>query len=166
MKKTMLWCSLITAALCGSACKKEPTDKAGDQLRKSVEEVRDQQKDVREEQKDVVKEQKDVAKEQRDVAKEQRELDKAEGNLAQARANYMTTTRERLAAIDGKIAQLEARATAKAKDAAIALRARRNALATKLDTADSRAEAEWDKFRTDVEDTFKQIEKDAKDALD
>ncbi len=78
----------------------------------------------------------------------------------------MTTTRERLAALDAKIAELDARATAKSKDAAIALRARRNALFAKLDTADSRIEANWDASWTDVDDTFKQIEKDAKDALD
>ena len=152
MRKTMIWCSLITAALCGSACKQDRADKASDQVRKSVEEVQEQRKDLREEQKD--------------VAKEQRDLAKAEGNLAQARANYVTAMRERLAAIDAKIAQLEARTDAKARDAAITMRARRHELANRLDSAEKRADAEWDRFRSDLDDTFKKVEADAKDALD
>ena len=158
MRKTMFWCSLITAALCGSACKQDRSEKASEQVRKSVEEVQEQRKDV-------AKEQKDMAKEQQDMAKEQRDLAKAEGNLAQARANYVTAMRERLAAIDAKIGQLEARADAKVKDAAITLRARRNELANKVDSAEKRADSEWDRFRSDLDDTFKKVEADVKDAL-
>jgi hypothetical protein len=39
MRKTMFWCSLISAALLGGACKKSESEKAADQVRKSVEEV-------------------------------------------------------------------------------------------------------------------------------
>src|SRR6185436_3706161 len=46
MRKSMFWCSLITAALFGGACKREPSQKAGEQVRKAVEEVHEQQKDV------------------------------------------------------------------------------------------------------------------------
>jgi exonuclease VII large subunit len=152
MRKSMFWCSLITAALFSSACKKEPSQKAGEQVRKAVEEVNEQRKDVREEQKD--------------LTKQQRELAQAQGDLAKARANFMTTTRERLAKLDAKLNELEARADAKARSAAVELRARRNILAAKLDTAESRIEADWDQFRTDVDDSFKKVEKEIKDVLD
>ena len=108
MRKTMLWCSLISVALLGGACKKSESEKAADQVRKSVEEVRDQREDVREQQKD-------VAKEQKDVVKEQRELAEAQGELAKARANYVVTARERLARLDAKINDLERRADMKSK---------------------------------------------------
>jgi septal ring factor EnvC (AmiA/AmiB activator) len=159
MRKTMLWCSLISVALLGGACKKSESEKAADQVRKSVEEVRDQREDVREEQKD-------VAKEQKDVTKEQRELAEAQGELAKARANYVVTARERLARIDAKINDLERRADAKSKDAAITLRARRDALASKLDSAASRVDDEWTEFRSDLDGTFKQIENDIEKSLD
>jgi septal ring factor EnvC (AmiA/AmiB activator) len=153
MRKSILWCSLISAALLGGACKQDPSDQAADQVRKSVEEVREQREDLREERKDVVE--------------EQRELSKAEGELAKARANYIVTTRERLAKIDARINDLELRADAKAKDAAVGLRARRDMLAAQLDQASNRIDAsDWDDFRGDLEDTFKQIEKDVDRAFD
>lgn len=158
MKKTMLWGSLAAALLFGG-CKKDPHENAREELRKSVEEVREQREEVREEQKDVMEEQKDVTKEQRELAE-------AQGNLAKARANYITTTRERLARIDAKINELEARGEMKSKDAAITLRARRDALAGKLDQAGSRVDAEWDEFKSDLDDTFSKIEKDVDGALD
>jgi uncharacterized phage infection (PIP) family protein YhgE len=159
MRKTIFWCSLITAALSGSACKKESSEKPGEQVRKSVEEVREQRKDVREAQKDVIEKQKEMMK-------QQRELTEAQGNLAKARVNYVTAARERLAKLDAKIDELEARGDAKSKDAAITLRARRNALAAELDTAGSRIDAEWDKFRSDLDDTFQKAEKEVKEALE
>lgn len=160
MRKTMFWSSLIATALLGSACKKDASEKAADEVRKSVEEVREQREDLRESQKDVAEEQKDVSEEQRDVAKQQRELAQAEGALAQARHNYTTAMRERLAKIDAKIRELDMRADAKAKDAAITLRARRDALSAKLDTAGSRVEAEWKEFKSDLDDTVDKLEKD------
>jgi septal ring factor EnvC (AmiA/AmiB activator) len=149
----MLWCSLISAALMGGACKQDPSERAADQVRKSVEEVQEQREDLREERKDVLK--------------EQRELAKAEGELAQARANYIVTTRERLARMDARINDLELRSDLKAKDAAVGLRARRDMLATKLDAASNRIDAaDWDDLRGDLDDTFKQIEKDIERAFD
>lgn len=159
MRKTMFWCSLISTALLGTACKKDKTQTAGDQVSKSLEEVQKQRKDIGEERKEVVEERKDVAK-------ERGELQQAQGELATAQVNYVAAVRERLARLDAKINDLSAKPDAKSKDAAIALRARRDALAVKLETAPSVTAAQWDDWRKDVDQTFGQIEKDADDALD
>jgi septal ring factor EnvC (AmiA/AmiB activator) len=153
MRKSMLWCSLISAAFLGGACKQDPSERAADQVRKSVEEVREQREDLREERKDVLE--------------EQRELSKAEGELTKARSNYIVTMRERLAKIDARINDLEMRSDLKAKDAAVGLRARRDMLATRLDQAANRIDtSDWDEFRGELDSTFKQIETDIDRAFD
>lgn len=160
MKRMMIFGSLIAAGLFGTACKKDPTEKAGEEVRKSVEKVDEKANQVRDEMKDVTKEQKDVVKEQQDVTQKTREMNQAQGELAQARQNYSTTARERLGKLDASISELEGKADAKAKDAAVALRARRDALATKLDSMSARTDAEWNDFKRDVDDSFNSIESD------
>lgn len=160
MKRMMMFGTLIAAALVGTACKNDPTEKAGEAVQKSVEKVDEKAQGVRDEMKDVTKEQKDVKEEQGDVAQKTREMNQAQGELATARQNYSTVSRERLAKLDAQITELEGTADAKAKEAAIALRARRDALASKLDSASARTDAEWNDFKRDVDDSFKTIEDD------
>ncbi len=166
MRKTMFWSSLIASLLLGGACKKDPTEKAEDQVRKSVEEVREQREDLREAQKDVVEEQKELTEEQKELMKQQRELEAAKGQAAQAHANYIAALRDRLAKVDMKIRELEARTDAKSKDAAIALKARRDQLKTRIDTTGAETEAQWEEFKDDTGKVIDELEKDLDKHLD
>jgi len=156
--RTILIASIF-ALLAGGACKKDNTEKAGEAVRKNVEDVSDKREDVRDEQKDVVKEQQDVVKEQRELGKEQ-------GELNQAKTNYSIAVKERLARLDARIAELDAKADAKSKDLAQSLRTRRDILKTKLDNMGTTAQASWNEFTKDVDGTFDSIEHDVNDALD
>ena len=150
MRKTMFCGSVIFATLLGSACRSD-SERAGDSVRKSVENVKEQAEDV--------------AEQQAEVARERRELKEAQEELAQARATFTTATRERLSKLDAEINQIEERGDAKSKDLAMSLRARRDALAAKLDTMGKRVDAEWNDFRKDIDTTFEQIEHDARATL-
>jgi chromosome segregation ATPase len=166
MRKTMLWSPLFAALLLGGACKKDKNEEASEDFRKSVEEVREQRDDLREAQKDVTEERKDVIEKDKEVMQQQRELEAAKGQAAQAHANYVATLRDRLAKIDMKLQQLDARTDAKSKDAAIALRARRDQLQTSINAAGTKSESQWEQFKQDTGEVFKDLEEDIDDALD
>lgn len=88
-----------------------------------------------------------------------------EHEFAELRSRFEMTTRERLSKIDLRIQELEAEATATAQDAVAMLRARRDQLASRLDTARVQAKSSWDKFETDLTHAFDDLERDLDDAL-
>jgi chromosome segregation ATPase len=170
--RTTFWVSMIATALLSTAgCKKrDDADKAMERAQstaaKAQEDVNEQRKDIKDEQKDVAEEQKDVNKEQMDVNKQQGELNQAQSELAQARERFSVAAKQRLHNIDNRIRELEARTDAAAKDAAVRLRARRDELANRLSATGAQAEAGWENFKKDVDDSFDKLEKDIDDALD
>ncbi|MBC7976437.1 MAG: hypothetical protein H7138_15810 [Myxococcales bacterium] len=169
--RNTIWISMLSAAvLSTAACKTkedsgEAMDKAATTAQKAQEDMRDQNKDIRDEQKDVANEQKDVAKEQQDVAKQQGELNAAGTELAQARERYNVAASQRLTNLDTKIRQIESGTTATAKDTAAKLRVRRDEIATRLGTSSTTVQADWDRYKKDVDDSFDKLEKDVDDAL-
>lgn len=169
--RNAIWISMLSAALLGgAACHKKDDagkamDKAGTSAAKAQEDIHDQAKDVASEQKDVNKEADKLAKEQADVDKQKGELASAQGDLAQARERYNVAAKQRLTNLDAKISQLEMKTDAKLKDEAIKFRARRDEVATRLGTIGNQAQADWDKYRKDVDDSFDKLEKDVDDAL-
>jgi len=170
MRNTIWIAMLSTALLGGAACHKKDDagkamDKAATSAQKAQEDVHDQAKDMANEQKDVNKDADKMAKDQADVDKQRGELNAAQGDLAQARERYNVAAKQRLTNVDAKISQLEMKADAKAKDAASQLRARRDAIATRLGTIGNQAQADWDTFRKDVDDSFDKLEKDVDSAL-
>ena len=158
--RTMFWCSILSAALATTACNKkaDSTDKAGTEVKKA-------QEDVVEQRKDLDKATADRDSKPKDLNKAEGELAAAKVDLAAARDKYSITVNERLAKLDIKIKELEARGDAKAKDAAVTLRARRATLGTKLESMKDRAAGDWDAFTKDVDSTFDGIEKDVNDAV-
>jgi septal ring factor EnvC (AmiA/AmiB activator) len=145
--RTILWSTVLSVALLGSVgCKKDEADK----VKAAEKNVDEQRQDIREEQKD--------------VDKQKQELTEAKIDLAQARTEYERVTRERLAKIDAKIAQLDAKGDEKSKKAAADLRVRRDQAAAKLNDIGNRTEANWGEFKTDVDRDLTQFEKDVDDA--
>ena len=150
--------ALLSVALVG--CKKKEGDvpAAQEKVQEAREEVRDQQKDVREEMKDVQEERKDVAEANRDLNQAQREL-------GAERDEFVRINREKLATIDARIAELEAKGDAKSKQLAADLKVRRNELSAKIDRAQDRTSANWAEFKADVDRTYEGLKKDIDDAL-
>jgi hypothetical protein len=74
--------------------------------------------------------------------------------------------RARLSRLDDRIAELRARGTEEASQAADALEVRRDEAAAKLDRAGEEAAATWDNFKAGVKQTFDELERDVDDALD
>lgn len=171
MRKTTMWISMLSAALLSTAaCNKKDDagkamDKAATSAQKAQDDVHDQAKDVAKEQKDVTKDQQTMAKDQADVAKQQGEMNAAQLELTQARERYNVAASQRLTNLDGKIRQIELKTEATAKDTAAKLRVRRDEIASRLGAAGNTAQADWDKFKTDVDDSFDKLEKDVDSAL-
>jgi small-conductance mechanosensitive channel len=162
---------MVAAALIsGAGCKKKSEtgkdmDRAATSAAKAQENVNDQAKDVAKEQKDVNKDQQDLAKDQMDVNKEQRDVGGAKADLAQARERYSVAAKQRLANIDTKLQQIESKGDASAKDTAAKLRARREEIASRLNQVGTQAEASWDTYKKDVDDSFDKLDKDVDSAL-
>ncbi|MEO7732069.1 MAG: hypothetical protein ABIY55_13935 [Kofleriaceae bacterium] len=171
MRKTTMWISMLSAALLSTAaCHKKDDagkamDKAATSAQKAQEDVNDQAKDVAKEQKDVNKDQQTMAKDQADVAKQQGEMNAAQLDLTQARERYNVAASQRLTNLDGKLRQIELKTDATAKDTAAKLRVRRDEIASRLGAAGNTAQADWDKFKKDVDDSFDKLEKDVDSAL-
>lgn len=179
--RKMIWIALTSTALFAGACKKKDDsakemDRAASSAAKAQEDMSDQAKDVRSEQKDVNKDQQELAKDQRkdqqamakdqnDVAKQQGELDSARTDLVQARERFEVAAKQRLAKLDDKIHEVEANTDANARSAATSLRARRDELASKIDSMSAQSKADWKAFKKDVDDRFDKLESDAQNAL-
>jgi DNA anti-recombination protein RmuC len=161
---------IAAALLSGAGCHKKDDsakamDKAASSASKAQEDVHDQAKDVASEQKDVNKEQDKLAKEQNDVAKQQGQMNAAQTDLAQARDRYALAAKQRLSNFDTKLTQIEAKADASAKDAAVKLRARRDQIASQLSAIGAQSQQDWDAFKKNVDDSFDKLDKDADDAI-
>jgi septal ring factor EnvC (AmiA/AmiB activator) len=137
-------------AFSAGACKNE-TNKRADQ----VENAR----------KDVDRQQNDVVHARRDLNQQQRELDKAHTDLAAAQTEYSNALKDPLAKNDQKLDDLAARPEATARADADRLRARRNELSARLDTAADTTADRWDAYKKDVDDSFTKLEDDINDAV-
>jgi TolA-binding protein len=153
---TWLVSSLVGLAIAttAGACKSHDTDQAASDMKKAQDEVHDRSKDLAKVQE----------KDQQEVATEQAKLDNAKIDLEKARADYSTAVKSRLEHIDTKLAQLSARTDAKARDAEVRLKARRDALAAKLDAMNAQTQDHWDAYKKDVDDSFDSLDKDLDDA--
>jgi chromosome segregation ATPase len=146
--RTILWSTVLSIALIGSVgCRKDEAEK------------------VKAAEKNVAEQREDIRDEQKDVDKQKQELAGAQHDLAQARAEYDRTARERLAKIDAKIAQLEAKGTEASRKAAADLRVRRDQAAAKLNDIGTRTESNWDSFKAEINRDLDQFEKDVDEAL-
>jgi hypothetical protein len=113
-----------------------------------------------------VEQRRDNVKEQRlDVAKEHRELNTAEGDLTKARLTYEGEARKRLADLDVKISELEAKAATKSRESASMLRERRTLLVARLDQMGTTTAATWETVKNELEQSFSSMEKDVQEAL-
>ena len=158
--RTILWTTILATALASGACnkKQDDTGAAATEVKKTQETANDQQKDL--------------DKTLTDKKASANDLNKAEGNVAMANTDlqaakdkYTITVNDRLAKLDIKIKELEAKTDEKSKTALAALQTRRTALSTKFDNIKAHAAADWDAFTKDVDSTFDGIEKDLNDAL-
>ena len=171
MRKTTIWISMLSAALLSTAaCHKKDDagkamDKAATEASKAQEDVNDQAKDVAKQQKDVNKDQQTMAKDQAAVAKQQGEMTAAQTELAQARERYNVAASQRLTNLDAKIRQIELKTDTTAKDTAAKLRVRRDEIATRLGAAGTTVQADWDRYKKDVDDSFDKLEKDVDSAV-
>jgi len=91
--------------------------------------------------------------------------DLAETELAAARTLFETTAKERYAKLETRIVELEAKADAKSKETAAALRARREQLKTDLNKIGTQSSVAWSNFKNNVNATFDTLEKDVDEAL-
>ncbi|HEY0253577.1 MAG TPA: hypothetical protein VGC41_18720 [Kofleriaceae bacterium] len=158
--RTMLYCTILATALSTGACKKKQDDtgNAAAEVKKTQEGVTDQQKDL--------------DKTLGDKKATTNDLNKAEGNLAAANTDlqaakdkYAITVKDRMAKLDIKIHELEAKTDQKSKDALASVNSMRTELSTKIAGAKDRAAGDWDNFTKDVDSTFDKIENNVNDAL-
>jgi chromosome segregation ATPase len=158
--RTMLWCSILATALAAGGCKKKQDDtgSAATEVKKTAEDVKDQAKDLD-------KTMTDKNAKPNDIDKANADLAAAKTDLAAAKDKYAITVKDRLAKIDIKIHELEARTDAKSKNALATLQTRRTELAAKTDGIKDRMAADWDAFTKDVDNSFDKLESDLNDAL-
>jgi len=158
--RTILWTTILATSLASGACnkKQDDTGAAATEVKKTQETANDQQKDL--------------DKTLTDKKASANDLNKAEGNAAMANTDvqaakdkYTITVNDRLAKLDIKIKELQAKTDQKSKDALVALQTRRAALSTKIDNIKDHAAADWDAFTKDVDNAFDGIEKDLSSAL-
>ena len=158
--RTILWTTILATALASGACKKKQDDTgaAATEVKKTQETANDQQKDL--------------DKALTDKKSTANELNKAEGNAAMANTDvqaakdkYTITVNDRLAKLDIKIKELQARTDKKSQEALAAMQTRRSQLSTKIDNIKDHATADWDAFTKDVDGAFDSMEKDLHDAL-
>jgi hypothetical protein len=91
--------------------------------------------------------------------------DLAETELAAARTLFEATAKDRYAKLEARIAELDAKADAKSKETAAALRARRDQLKTDLNKIGTQSSSVWNNFKNNVNSTFDTLEKDVDNAL-
>ncbi len=161
----------LLAVACGTRDDSAVTDRAGKDLTEAQTQVNTQRETLTKTQEDAVKQQealanqqKIVAEQQASLARQKAELDAAQAALAQARIAYAAATKDRLAKLDTRLAEVSAKSGAKSKDAATGLRARRDQLATKLNAMTATSDAGWNDFTKDVDTTFDSIEHDLDEA--
>ncbi|MGE0547159.1 MAG: hypothetical protein AB7R00_08890 [Kofleriaceae bacterium] len=169
--RSKIWMSLIAAgALCGACREKtdaeDKMDEASRSAQKAQENVNEQRQDIQDEAAEAADKRNELSKEQGDVAAQGNELGQASKELAQARQQFKVSARDRLNKLDMKLNDLAMRTDASSKDVANQLRARRDALAAKIDTIDTRTNSEWQDFSKTVNDEFDAIEERARDAMD
>ncbi|MEO6775387.1 MAG: hypothetical protein ABI467_20660 [Kofleriaceae bacterium] len=150
----------MATALAAGGCKKKQDDtgNAATQVQKSAEGVKDQAKDL-----DKTLTDKNATP--NDLNKAQGDLAAAKTDLVAAKDKYEVTVKDRLAKIDIKMHELEARTDAKSKEEVATLQSRRNELATKVDNVKDHATPDWDAFTKEVDHSFDKLESDLDDAL-
>jgi DNA repair exonuclease SbcCD ATPase subunit len=158
--RTMLWTSVLALSLAAGGCKKKQDDtgSAATEVKKTAEDVKDQAKDLD-------KTMTDKNAKPNDIDKANADLAAAKTDLNAAKDKYAITVKDRLAKIDIKMHELEARTDAKSKSALASLQARRTELSTKVDGMRDRAAGDWDAFTKDVDNSFDKFESDLNDAL-
>jgi hypothetical protein len=93
-------------------------------------------------------------------AKARAAADEARDDLNAARDTFVRESRERLAAMDRRIDELEAKSDAEASKRAAQLRAARDEIRADLDRAEDRASSNWQQFKTDVDARWEQLKTD------
>jgi hypothetical protein len=145
MKRSMLWTTILAASFAfGTGCRDNDREKAADEYGKAQEMVREEQADVIDEQKDV---------------------NEAKRDLAVTRREFEATMNDRMARLDTKIDELERRGDDKSKEMAASLRARRDQAKAKLYSAGDKTDSAWEEFKTDVTNTWNELEKDVDNAF-
>jgi hypothetical protein len=157
--RTIIWCSLLSAALAAGGCKRK-TDDTGS----AAVEVKKTQEAVDKEAKDYQKLSSDQKATDKDRAKAESDLAAAKADLKAARDKYEITVKDRLAKIDIKLQQLQQRGDEKSKAALTKLQSERGELGVKLDAMKDRAADNWDAFTKDIDKSFDGMEKQLDDA--
>ena len=83
----------------------------------------------------------------------------------QVRSSFEQRSRDRLAKLDERIAELEKSAAASAHETVLELRHDRQELADRLDQIRVQAKPQWDDFQSHVENGFQQLEQRVDEAL-
>jgi hypothetical protein len=152
--RTLIWCSLLAAALAAGGCKRK-TDDTGS----AAVEVKKTQEAVDKETKDYQKISSDQKASEKDKAKAEGNLAAAKADLQAARDKYEITVKDRLSKIDIKMHALEQSGDVKSKETLTKLQTERAELGTKLDTMKDRTADNWDAFTKDVDKTFDTMDK-------
>lgn len=167
-----LICTLFAAAAsCSSKDNSADTDRASEDLRKAQSAVSTKHEDVtttgdeiERRKRELVMEQQQLAAQEKWLENNQRQLGSARGTLEQARTAYTAAVNERLAKLDAGLAGLSTHTDAASKDARAGLRARRDLLATELARMPDGSDARWATYTKDVDTTFDAIERDLRAA--
>lgn len=152
---------IVTALFGGAAC----TSNNSADTEQAAKDVRKAQDDFNSQRKLVDDQSADVAKQQQVLAKEDQKLTSVVSDLAKARIAYNTAIQLRFTKLETSLAELAKKTDAKAKDAYAGLHARRDLLATKLDTMAATADTGWTAYTKDTDTTFDAIERDLGNAL-
>lgn len=116
--------------------------------------------DIERRKRELAAEQQALAERERSLSATQQQLGSARESLVQARESYRVAITVRFTKLDAAIAERTAKADAASKDAAVGLRARRDALATKLAAMQGTRDEGWAAYARDVDTTFDAIERD------
>ena len=161
MKKNAFVIGILSAALAFTgACKKSAEEKRDE----AAEDVRDKQQDLantqREAREDIAEAKKEANE---DIAEAKKDVAEAKNDLADARDAWVRDNRDRLAKLDAKIDQLEAKGDAESKKQAARLRAERDSIKGDVDKAEDRANTNWEQFKSGVDKRWENLKADLDD---
>lgn len=166
-----LFAVLVLTASCGKNDNSADTDRASEDLRNARAQLSENTKDLTANQQaiettkaELATEQKALADKQKLLELQQQQLGHAQADLQQAHATYAAAVTQRLAKLDASLASLGSATDAKARDALVGLRARRDQLAAKLAAMPVATDPSWVAFTRDTDTTFDAIEHDVSEA--
>jgi vacuolar-type H+-ATPase subunit I/STV1 len=116
--------------------------------------------DIEREKRELVQRQQKLVEDETSLVAERQQLGSARETLVQARGAYATAVNARLSKLDATLSALGTRTDAASKDAVVGLVARRERLASKVQTMSSTLEQDWAAYTKDVDATFDAIERD------